>query len=286
MSSDQNLDHHTNGLMPEPEPLIWIRAPAREQGAASGVAAQNARFAADPGVSARQVQGPAAGEPGQHATQEGGGQEREGGFDWSNGLNLAGIRSAPQAGGDTPVRTPQQRIAHLRAQIEREEQVIISKSDGIHMPGDELSSLPPIIHQSGSQSTSPFHISNSVSPIQNMAGPQLQFSRGPAPTAGRGTVGLSPASKVGQERLHAQIFKGAKQSPHTPSRLQFQQEVAASQRMFQQKLAEMEAFEVALQLQEAESAKLRAVLLQSQEERELTERLKIIQSEREMREMR
>ena len=98
MSSDQNLDHHTNGLMPEPEPLIWIRAPAREQGAASGVAAQNARFAADPGVSARQVQGPAAGEPGQHATQEGGGQEREGGFDWSNGLNLAGIRSAPQAG--------------------------------------------------------------------------------------------------------------------------------------------------------------------------------------------
>ena len=73
MSSDQNLDHHTNGLMPEPEPLIWIRAPAHEQGAASGVAAQNARFAADLGVSARQVQGPAAGEPGQHATQEGGG---------------------------------------------------------------------------------------------------------------------------------------------------------------------------------------------------------------------
>ena len=117
MSSDQNLDHHTNGLMPEPQPLIWIRAPSREQGAASGVAVQNARFAADLGVSARQVQGPAAGEPGQHATQEGGGQEREGGFDWSNGLNLAGIRSAPQAGGDTPVRTPQQRIALLHAQL-------------------------------------------------------------------------------------------------------------------------------------------------------------------------
>ena len=68
MSSDQNLNHHTNGLVPEPQPLTWIRAHAGEQGAASGVAVQNALLAANRGVLVSQIQGPAAGRPGQHAT--------------------------------------------------------------------------------------------------------------------------------------------------------------------------------------------------------------------------
>jgi len=184
MSSDQNLNHH-NGLVPEPQPLTWIRAHADEQGAATGVLLQDAVFAANLGVSARQVQGPAAGGPGQHATQEGGegvalvtGAGTEVGVTWGVLNDDARSRPAPLVGGNTPVRSPaQQRIAHLRAELERAKQYINpesdlmyfnSKPDGTHVPGGEPNSFPPNHHEWGSQSTSPFHTSSSPVLHQNV----------------------------------------------------------------------------------------------------------------------
>ena len=238
MSSDQNLNHHTNGLAPEPHPLTWIRAHAAEQGAAAGVATQDTWLAANLdslAISKLAAAGDQARLPPQAMEEQGlileTGAGTEFGMTW--GVLSARSRPAPQVGGNTPVRTPhQQRIAHLRSQIERElQKQNISESDGTQVPGDEHnSSVPSNLHQSGSQSTSPFQTSNSLTPIQNMAGTQFPYSQEPGTMPCDGRVSLSPTFKVDRERLNAQIFKGANQSRQPQSGLQMQQEIAETQR--------------------------------------------------------
>ena len=150
MSSDQNLNHQPSGLVPEPALSDRIRARRVEQDDV-GVAEQDAMLAANLGLSASQVQGPAAGEPGQHATKARGvqrltlvtGADTQADMNWGV-LNNARSRPASLVGGNTPVRSPhKQRIALLRAQLERAEQEqLISLKFNSEVPRDEPSSLP------------------------------------------------------------------------------------------------------------------------------------------------
>ena len=212
------------GLRPSQRWLTRLE-PILSSRALSGVVDYAALFMAKHDFSASQVQmaaGDQARFPNQVMVDHGAGGTESNQLDWS-GPNAYGLRPAPLAGGNIPVRSLSHQGNSLlhpllgRAQQEQ----LISESDGTQVLGDGTFPLPSDLHQSGSQSTSPFQISNSLTPIQIMAGMQFQFSQDSGPRPGRGMVNLTPASQVSRDRTNAQIFKGANESQIPQSSLQF-----------------------------------------------------------------
>ena len=145
-----------------------------------------------------------------------------GGFARPN-LNLAGNRSPSQPGGGAPEVSLAQFFAPAS--------------------------------QSPTNST-PFHTSSSPVLYQNVSEAQSQFGQGSSHISNR--VSLTPVSKASRDRTNAQIFKGLNPGTASNSRLQMQQQVAGTQRLLMQQMADQEALEAEFQQSQVELAKLLA----------------------------